>query len=102
MILYQPSAFDKHRSKGEIIGRIVIEYGELEFDLCRLTGALINDTDTAVKAVYRMRGETQRINVSDALIRGKLPIGRTRTIYEETVARLRQCLTIRNQYAHTN
>jgi hypothetical protein len=101
-MLYMPSAFDRFKREGEIIGRMVIEYGELEWDLCLLVGHVIGDFDVALKTMYRSRGETQRIDVADALARNRLAIGRVRTIYEETVAHMRCCLKIRNQYAHTN
>lgn len=102
VLLYMPSAFDRFKREGEIIGRMVIEYGELEWDLCLLVGHIIQDFDVALKAMYRSRGETQRIDVADALARNRLTVGRVKTIYEETIAHMRCCLKIRNQYAHTN
>jgi hypothetical protein len=102
VLLYIPSAFDRFKREGEIIGRMVIEYGELEWDLCLLVGHVIQDFDVALKAMYRSRGATQRIEIADALARNRLAIGRIRTIYEETIAHMRFCLKIRNQYAHTN
>ncbi|MEM7664330.1 MAG: hypothetical protein AAF250_00605 [Pseudomonadota bacterium] len=100
--LWMPSAFDRHTRIGEIIGRMVIEYGEMEWDLCLLVSHVSGDDDTAFKAIYRSRGETQRINVADALVRHKLTEGKFRTIYEQTIANIRRCLKLRNQYAHTN
>jgi len=102
VLLYLPSAFDRYKREGEIIGRMVIEYGEMEWDFCLLVAAIIDDFDPALKAMYRSRGGNQRINVGDALARNRLSIGKMRTIYEETVAHMRVCLKIRNQYAHTN
>jgi hypothetical protein len=100
--LWMPSAFDRHKRLGEIIGRMVIEYGEMEWDLCLLVGHVIGNSDTALKAMYRSRGETQRIDVADALVRNRLEMGRLRTTYEETLAHMRTCLKLRNQYAHAN
>jgi len=97
-----PTAFDRFKREGEIIGRLVIEYGEMEWDFCLLVSAIIGDLDPALKAMYRTRGETQRIDVGDALARSRLPAGRIRTLYEETVSHMRTCLKLRNQYAHTN
>lgn len=102
VLLYMPSAFDRYKREGEIIGRMVIEYGEMEWDFCLLVATIIGDLDPALKAMYRSRGETQRIDVGDALARHRLSAGKLRTIYEETVAHMRICLKIRNQYAHTN
>jgi hypothetical protein len=103
VVLYMPSAFDRFKREGEIIGRMVIEYGELEWDLCLLAGHITGDFNVALKAMYRSRGETQRIDIADALARNRLePGSRVRTIYEQTIAHMRICLKIRNQYAHTN
>jgi hypothetical protein len=100
--LYMPSALDRFKREAEIIGRLVIEYGEMEWDLCLLVSHIIQNLDTALKAMYRSRGETQRIDVADSLARNRLEPGRIRDIYEQTIAQMRTCLKIRNQYAHTN
>lgn len=102
MLLNIPSAFDRFKREGELLGRLVIEYGALEWDFCLLVSAITGDKDAALKAMYRSRGETQRIDVGDALARNRLTKDAFRTVYEQTVANLRVCLKIRNQYAHTN
>lgn len=100
--LYMPSPFDRFRREGEIIGRMVIEYGSLEWDLCLLVSHVTEDLDIAVKTLYRSRGETQRIDIADALVRNRLDDARVRQTYETTLAHLRVCLKIRNHYAHAN
>jgi len=99
--LYTRTAFDVFQREGDIIGRLVVEYGELEWSLCLLTTHVVKDTDLAIKALYRARGETQRINLADALIRNRID-PKLKPVYEQTVARLRTCMTIRNRYAHSN
>jgi hypothetical protein len=96
-----PLPFDTFRAEGDIIGRMVIEYGDLEWDLCLLVSHVIEDLDIAVKTLYRSRGETQRIDIADALIRNRID-QKVRQIYETTLAHIRVCLTIRNRYAHAN
>ena len=66
--LYMPSAFDHFRYEGNIIGRLVVEYGELEWSLCLIVNHVLDDFDLAVKTLYRTRGEGQRIDLADALI----------------------------------
>lgn len=80
---------------------MVIEYGDLEWDLCLLVSHVIEDLDIAVKALYRSRGETQRINIADALIRNRIN-PKLKQKYETTLAHIRVCKTIRNRYAHAN
>ena len=99
--LYMPSAFDHFRYEGNIIGRLVVEYGELEWSLCLIVNHVLDDFDLAVKTLYRTRGEGQRIDLADALIRNRID-PKPKQIYEETIARMRTCLKIRNQYAHSN
>ena len=95
-------AFDRHSKTGTAIGRIVVGYGELEFDFCRLIAALSGNFDAAIKIMFRTRGESQRIQVADGFVRNLIPEGAFRKAYEETVAHLRYCIKIRNQYAHCN
>lgn len=99
--LYMPSAFDRLKREGDIIGRLVVEYGELEWTLCLLVSHVIQDLDVAVKALYRSRGESQRVKVADALIRNRI-CTKVSNIYEDIISKIRVCLKIRNQYAHSN
>lgn len=99
--LYMPLPFNQFRYEGDIIGRMVIEYGELEWGLCLLVRHVTGDMDIAVKSLYRARGESQRLDIADALIRNRIN-PEIKQIYEETLGHIRVCLTIRNRYAHSN
>src|SRR5262249_34360443 len=60
------------------------------------------DFDATLKAMFRIRGETARINIGDALghqFYDKLGLGAD---FEMAVRAMRYCLKIRNQYAHCN
>lgn len=92
-------AFVAHKEAGRIIGELVAGYGELEFMLALLVAQVINDQDTAFKVMFRARGESNRINVADALARPKVVANKDR--YERTIGCLRHALKIRNQYAHS-
>lgn len=100
--LYMPMPFDHFKQEGDLIGRMILEYGELEWMLCLLASHVLGDLDTPVKALYRSRGELQRMDVADALIRPRITDVRMRQTYEETFAHMGVCRTLRNQYAHTN
>ena len=52
--------------------------------------------------MFRVRGETARINVGDALGRQAYDKLGLRTDFELAVSAMRYCLKIRNQYAHCN
>lgn len=93
-------AFDTFPQEGAIVGRLLVGYGELELSLCFCVAEARNDLDMAFKAMFRPRGETQRIDIADAM--GRVPYRDIRlgTHFEEAISSTRYCLKIRNQYAH--
>jgi len=99
--LNMPGAFAQFREEGEIVGRLIVGYGQLEWDLCLMVGALLDDWDTSMKAMFRSRGEAQRLKIADALARQKIPPGQLLSVYQATIADLDCCRKLRNQYAHT-
>jgi hypothetical protein len=59
-----------------------------------------DDFNMVFKAMFRPRGESQRVSIADAMGREpyeKIGFG---TQFAEAVASVRYCLKIRNQYAH--
>lgn len=100
--LYMPLPFDQFKEEGDLIGRMILEYGELEWMLCLMASHVLEDLDTAIKTLYRSRGELQRMEVADALIRQRIMDDKLRQTYEQTFAHMGVCKTLRNQYAHTN
>src|SRR5215468_6824220 len=95
-------AFHRFQSEAAIIGRLLAGYAELEIDLLNCVSQARADFDGTLKAMFRVRGETARINVGDALGRQaylKLGLGPD---FELAVSVIRHCLKIRNQYAHRN
>ena len=92
--------FDRFPKEGALIGRILSAYGELEFGLCYCLAIILNDPDMAVKVLFRTRGETQRIQVADAMGRRAFHTLKLGTQFEEAVSGADYCRKIRNQYAH--
>src|ERR1700716_2111028 len=55
-----------------VIGRILLDYGELELDLMNcIQVARKYDMNSTLKAMFRIRGEMSRIQIADAL--GRVP-----------------------------
>jgi hypothetical protein len=96
------SAFDDFPVEAALVGRILAEYGELEFELCVLLTSVFNDLDTGVRTLYRAKGENIRIQVADAILRPALTGVGLKNEYEAALGALRWCKTIRNQYAHAH
>jgi hypothetical protein len=95
-------AFRRFPGEAAIIGRLLAGYAELEIALLHCVSAVREDFDAVLKAMFRIRGETARINIGDALGRqpyAKLDLGAD---FELAVSAMRYCLKIRNQYAHCN
>src|SRR4051794_31432912 len=62
-------AFQLCPEEGAIIGRLLAGYGELEVDLALCVAATLDDdVDTAFRIMFRLRGESQRIEIADAFI----------------------------------
>lgn len=96
------SAFDRFAREGAIVGRLVVEYGELEWALCLAAGAAANDRGAALRAMYRAGNGAQRIVAGDALVRTHLRDAALSAIHAATIERLRDCLRIRDRYAQTS
>ena len=93
-------AFDKFPAEAAIIGRLLAGYGLLEHDLMNCVAIVRKDLDATLKTMFRARGETQRLDIADALGR---PAYRTRNVgteFEMALSAVRSCLKIRNQYSH--
>jgi len=75
-------------------------YADLEIDLMNCVKAVRGDLDLALKAMFRGRGNAQRIDIGDALGRQPyhgLGLGAE---FERAIGAVRFCLKIRNLYAH--
>jgi len=85
----------------EIIGRLLIAYGELEWALAACVRETMNSQmNEAVRILFRVRGEGPRIEVADALARpayANIGLGGK---WGNAIGAARTCKSIRNQYAH--
>lgn len=92
--------FRKFPKEAEIVGRMVMGYGEMEYHLGWCVTHIIDDEDTAFKVIFRAPGELARILAADALARLKIDNDRLRTMFEQAISGMHHCRKIRNQYAH--
>jgi hypothetical protein len=83
-----------------IIGRLLAGYTKLELGLMNCVQVVRDDFDAVLKAMFRLRGETARIDIADALGRHFYRDRGLGTEFEIAVGAIRHCLKIRNQYAH--
>ena len=83
-----------------IIGRLLAGYTTLEVGLMNCVQVVRDDFDTVLKAMFRARGETARIDIADAFGRHYYAQHTLGTEFEMAVGAVRYCLRIRNQFAH--
>lgn len=91
------NAFPKETS---LLGRILLGYSDLEFELMSCLEAITGDSNLVIKTMFRTRGETQRIDIADAIGRHQFDAVGLGTDFAMAVGNMRHCLKIRNQYAH--
>jgi hypothetical protein len=93
-------AFWRYPKEGQIIGRMVAGYADLEFELSICVGTVLGDQDRAIRTIFRVRGEDQRIQTADALMRSAFEDAGLREPYCDMIADLGWCKATRNRYAH--
>jgi hypothetical protein len=100
-MLGMPVEFEKFPEERNIIGSILIAYGELEFGLIGCIDEVLHrQIDTSVRLLFRVQGESARIDVADALIRPPFSAMGLGGEWGNAVGAMRVCKKIRNQYAH--
>lgn len=77
------------------------EYGELELDLMNCVQVARGyDLDSTLKAMFRVRGETNRLDIADAPGHAPYFLRELSTEFKEMMNAVRYCLKIRNRYSH--
>jgi hypothetical protein len=94
------SGLKKFADEGTVIGRLLTGYADLELDLFHCVHVATGDFDGAMRAMFGTRGETRRINEGVKLGRPVYQALALETEFDDAVTATRQCLRIRNQYAH--
>jgi len=94
------SAFRQFPEEAAIIGRLLAGYAELEYLMAICLGAALDDEQTAIRTLFRMKSE--RVTVANALLCPLCEKAKMAGKYTAAIGNMRRCGTIRNQYAHSN
>jgi hypothetical protein len=94
--------FDEFCLEGFAIGKLVVSAGELELMMGVLAGAVTRDRDTMLRAVYSVRTTSARIDVTDEFCRPGIKRWNLEADYAIGLRAVKECLNIRNQYAHSH
>lgn len=96
--------FSRFVEEGSIIGRLLIGYGELEFEwqICvgEALGGTQHDYQKALRTLFRIKSEGVRIEAGDALMRDYYGSIKLKDEYARALGAMRLCKKIRNQFAH--
>lgn len=95
-------ALHRYKREAQIIGRLVVAFGELEYLLAVCAGRAVKERARVLKALYSLRATSSRIDSADALIRPSFDGHLLSSDYETMMIAIRYCLRIRNQFAHCN
>jgi hypothetical protein len=85
----------------EIIGTMLIAYGEIEWALAVCVQHALNVTPSeATRILFRVAGEGPRMSVADAIVRPIFAKVGLEGEWGNAIGAAKQCRKIRNQYAH--
>jgi hypothetical protein len=93
--------FQKFRSEGESIGRLLVGYDVLEIALCRCVAEPLNNLDMVVRKMFKARGQRLRIRTAVSIGRVSYESLRLADLFDEVICEMGHCLDIRNQFAHS-
>src|ERR1700730_13427466 len=94
-------SFLTYSDEAKIIGNLLAGYTDLEVGLLNCIQVVRTfEFDTVLKAMFRVRGETNRIKIADAL--GRVPYRELglEGSFIKVIGAMNFCMKIRNQYAH--
>lgn len=93
---------DRHPVERDLIGKIILAYGVLEVALLEaVSAALGGDIYTATRTIYRLKSESNKLEVADALVRPKMTALKLGPAWEDAYGAMKWCKGLRNTYAHS-
>jgi hypothetical protein len=92
--------FLKFKGEAAIVGRLLAGYTNLEVGLMHCVSVVRDDFDTTLKTMFRVRSESQRIGLADALGRHHYNKLDLHADFAAAIGAMHHCRKIRNQYAH--
>jgi hypothetical protein len=95
----RPAILD-HPSEFALVGKILSCYTDLELTMADCVSVVGLDFDMVFKVLYRMRGESARVTIADALGANAFDKLGLATEFSMGIGYMQRCTQIRNQYAH--
>lgn len=95
-------AFDRFPAEARLIGKLLAGFGEVELSVCRNAGHAVHLLEDVLKALYRLRTTSSRIDAADALARPRFTEAGLVAEYQTAHTMVASCLQLRNQFGHCN
>lgn len=87
--------------ESRMVGELLTGYGELEWSLLNTVSEVLKDGSTiALKALFRTRGEGQRVDIADGIARHEFERLGLETQFSMAIGAMRICKNIRNNFSH--
>jgi hypothetical protein len=93
-------SFASFPGEAAIIANLLAGYADLEVGLLNAVQIIRDDMDAVLKTMFRVRGETNRIDIADGLGRNYYAQNGLGSQFALAIGAMRFCLKIRNQYSH--
>jgi hypothetical protein len=90
----------KFPKQAQLVGALLSGYGELEFELQMCVASGMGDSTVAFRAMFRMRNESQRLDLAEALIAPAIKHYKLTAEFAHALGAIRHCRKIRNNFAH--
>jgi hypothetical protein len=92
--------FSKFSKEGDLIGRLLAGYSNIEIGLMHCVQVAMDDFDAVLRNMFGRRGESKRVIAAEKLGMPEYQRLKLATDFEKALRAVRYCLKIRNQYAH--
>lgn len=93
-------AFHEWPDEAAIVGRLLVDYGELEFELALSMGHAISDKRQGLRDFFKTRTAKARIELAEEQASPWMRLTGVGDEFAEAIAAMRVCKDIRNGFAH--
>ncbi len=93
-------ALRRYPSEAALLGHMLLAYGELELMVSECLCAAIESQDDARRMMFRIMGETSRIQATSAIMRRTYVAAGLGAEFDQAIGAVEYCITVRNLFAH--
>lgn len=87
-------------AESAIVGRLVVGFGELEVLVCKIADLATANSSIVLRALYNLRATSARIDFARTISAPMFGAAKLSEPFSITFNAVKECIEIRNQYAH--